>query len=251
MTYRIPGQRVKFGASELNRLNEAADRLLLSSKLQEQVIPDDQQAHWVWIRNDTGADRERFECVKLGDPLFEMLADGTVDLLFAADEADGGGTTAILLEPIAEDEFGKAVIHGLALAKVAGGTGTTAEPDASGVLEPGAGTIKLLASPHATEEKLLPVLLGAGGAGGESKFFRYTLTADMGTSSTTWVAAATANLVGMGNADSPSGVVVIDTLGHAAWQTTGGIGICVLAGGEYFVLTPECEPDEEVIPDPP
>jgi hypothetical protein len=89
------------------------------------------------------------------------------------------------------------------------------------------------------------------GGGGESKFFRYTLTADMGTSSTTWVAAATANLVGMGNEDNPTGVVVIDTLGNAAWQTTGGRGICVLAGDDYFVLTPECEPDEEVIPDPP
>jgi len=93
-------------------------------------------------------------------------------------------------------------------------------------------------------------LRGARG-GGESKFFRYTLTADMGTSSTTWVAAATADLVGMGNSDDPTGVVVVDVLGNAAWQTTGGRGICVLAGETYWVLTPECEPDEEVIPDPP
>lgn len=165
MTYRVPGQRVKFGASELNRLNQAADIQFLAGKLQEQVIPDDQQAHWVWVRNDSGADRERFECVKLGDPLWEMLADGTTDLMFAG-EAAGTGTTAILLEPIAQTEFGKAVIHGLALAKVAGGTGTMAAPNASGVLEPGSGTIKLLASPHATLEKLLPVLLGATGESG-------------------------------------------------------------------------------------
>ena len=79
--------------------------------------------------------------------------------------------------------------------------------------------------------------------GGNSKFFRYTLTADMGSTPTTWVAAALADLTQLGGLETLSGVVVVDVLGIAAWQVIGHRGICVQAGGFYFILTPSCEPD--------
>lgn len=82
-----------------------------------------------------------------------------------------------------------------------------------------------------------------GGGGGESKFFRYTLSAHMGSSTTTWIGAATASLTAMGNSNPSIVVIVHDVLGIASWQVAGQKGICVLAGNEYFILTPQCEPD--------
>lgn len=132
--------------------------------LRENSIADDQQSHWVWVRNDSGAARERFECMALSDPLFNLDLDGSVDLMFKAIASDPAKTPVILLEPIASGEFGKGVIHGLALAKVGSGsaTATTATPGTH-KLTPGSGAIKLLSAPSASVDTLLPVLLGAGG----------------------------------------------------------------------------------------
>ncbi len=98
MPFRYPGQKAKLSAAEINRMTEAADRSALRRNgLREFSIADDQQSHWVWLRNGTGSDRLRFDCMSLGAPIFEMLEDGTVDLMFvgevaAADvEAPGGG----------------------------------------------------------------------------------------------------------------------------------------------------------------
>lgn len=165
MVWRSPGQRAKLSASELNRTNAVVQRVERSRLgLTELTASEDQQSHWVWLRNDSGSDRKRFDCMSLGDPLFEMLDDGTVDLLFKGLTAAVDKTPAILLEPIANGEMGKAVIHGLALARVGSGSTSarTATPDATNHrLKPG-GEILLLAAPHASEVKLLPVLLGAG-----------------------------------------------------------------------------------------
>ncbi len=165
--YRYPGQRkLNLSAAELNRMTDAANKASFNREgVRELSLPDDQQSHWVWLRNDSGSDRARFDCMSLGDPLFEMLDDGTVDLLFKGLTAAADKTPAILLEPIANGAMGKAVIHGLALAKVGGGSTSelTATPDATNHrLTPG-GDIKLLAAPHASAVKLLPVLLGVGG----------------------------------------------------------------------------------------
>lgn len=176
---RYPGQKVNLAAAEVNRWNVTANAYYLSRLgLEEGKLPDDPYAWWVWVRNDSGLDRERFDCMSLGEPLYEMKEDGTVDLLFEGFTADPDPdkTAVILLEPIAADAYGKGVIHGLALAWVGPGTGLWAQPNPEEHnLTPGAGNIKLLATPSETEVKLLPVLLGGGGL--ETKFF--TLLEDM------------------------------------------------------------------------
>lgn len=191
MVHRYPGQKVRFSASELNRMNQAADRASFNRDgITALSQPEDQQAHWVWLRNDSGTDRARFECMALGDPLFDMLPDGTVDLLFSADTADADKTPVILLEPIADGAFGRGVIHGLAIAKVGPGepTDSYAYPDGTNHgLATGRGSVKLLAVPGDEDTelfddfyddfyedffggwtagvKLLPVLLGVGSQG--------------------------------------------------------------------------------------
>ena len=150
--------------------NEAA-KLLTRQRLQENSIPDDQQSHWVWVRNDSGSARERYECMTLSDPIFNLDLDGSVDLMFKAIASDPAKTPVILLEPIASGEMGKGIINGLALAKVGSGptTATVATPGTH-KLTPGSGSIKLLGAPSASVDKLLPVLLGAG-SGGDAILF--------------------------------------------------------------------------------
>jgi hypothetical protein len=134
-----------------------------------------QQSISVLVRNDTGEDLDRYDTIALGEPIFTLQADGSVDLIFIGVKADPAKPVAICIEPIAHDatnkRFGQAWIHGLAYAFVAAGStsATTGNPTASGnILTPGSGPVRLLGAPHASETRLLPVLLGAGGGGGEN-----------------------------------------------------------------------------------
>ena len=166
--HRVPGLKPRIAAEEINRWNRIAEQSREQSFVERQPdaleVFEGTQAWWVWIRNNTGNDRERFEVMNLGDPITDFLDDGTADLIFEGEAASSAGTPVILTEPIAGDgELGKAVIHGLAIAKVLAGTGRTASIDATFKLTPGSGSITLLQDPDAANEKLLPVLLGAGG----------------------------------------------------------------------------------------
>ena len=212
MVWRYPGQRAGLSANELNRTNAAVERVERSRLgLAELTAPEDQQSHWVWIRNDSGADRERFDCMSLGDPIFEMLDDGTVDLLFEGLTAAADKTPAILLEPIADGEMGKAVIHGLALARV--GSGSTSERTAT----------------PDSEVKLLPVLLGSGSV---LAHYLFTLT---GTISSGSGAATIRNLAD----DSDIATATVkDPLGHFDGLTSGYRGYCFAAGGNYYAIGP-------------
>lgn len=116
---------------------------------------------WCSVRNDTGADRKRFETVSLGDPLYDSELDGSVDLLFKAEVSDPAKTPAILIDDIADGEYGRAVCYGLAEALVDAGdiTHKFAKPTTSNTLEPAkSGPFRLLKAPDASAQKLLPVL---------------------------------------------------------------------------------------------
>jgi hypothetical protein len=165
MTFRVSGkQRPKFSAYELNRLNESADRVFTKTSLIEGRLIEDPQSLWVWIKNTSGSDRARFDCMALGDPEFGLELDGSVDLIFQGTASALDKSPVILIDDIANGEFGKGVIHGLALARVGSGSVNNrwAIPGTH-KLTPGNGSIKLLAAPSASEDKLLPVLLGVDG----------------------------------------------------------------------------------------
>lgn len=164
MSNRIRGQRnAQPTASEINRWNEASRK---NGSLQEQKNQKQQQSLWVWVKNNTGSAVARGDTLSLGEPLaVDGLDVGNVDLIFAATDADADSDPVILLEGIDSGDLGKGVIHGMALAKVEGGSGSRATPNTSNKLEPGdSGPIKILATPDASTEKLLPVLIEGSGS---------------------------------------------------------------------------------------
>jgi hypothetical protein len=195
----------------------------------------------VLVRNDTGSDRNQFDCLSLGEPLFELESDGSADLIFAGEVADADKPAAILTEPIAHNasdkRFGRALIYGLAYAWVGQATATTvtrATPDATNHrLDPSDdGNIVLLAAPSTTETKLLPVLLGAAGGGGD-KHYLYTLTAAMTSGSGT---ATIRNLAD--DTEIETGATILGPRGLFDGLAIGRGGPCVKQGGAYYALGP-------------
>jgi hypothetical protein len=200
--------------------------------------------NWVRIKNTSGSDRDRFDCMQLSTLAISLTTDGRVDPVFNAITAAADKTPCVLLEPIANNQFGRAVVHGFALAKLASGTATltTASPNAAAHnLKPDAsGSIKLLAAPSASAVTLCPVLLGTGGGG--EKFYLYKLTTAMGATSGT---ANIYNLENNGVFPLESGLIatgatLYDTVDRAASQVTNQWGICVARGQAYYVVIPAC-----------
>jgi len=132
-------------------------------------IDDDILAIPVWVRNDTGRDCFRFETLALGEPVFPLETDGSVDLFFKGLATDETKRAVILLDNIADGEYGKGFVADKALALVSPGDVTLrrAKPhDAEYRLIPdSAGELILLAAPSATVITLLPVLWAAKGGG--------------------------------------------------------------------------------------
>lgn len=120
--------------------------------------------NWVWGKNTTGSDRTRFDCMSLGSLVFNLETNAQQDLVFELAVADANKPPAILLEPIANGQYGRVCISGVCFAKVATAASTTllyGTPSASGHnLSAGAsGPAKLLAAPSASAETLRPVLI--------------------------------------------------------------------------------------------
>lgn len=195
----------------------------------------------VRVKNTSGADRARWDCMSLGTALrFTVGTDGKESVIFDAAVADPDKPAAILQEPIKSNKFGRALIFGYTLAKIKTASSSTllaAKPATTHNLEAtSTGLIRLLAAPSDSAATVRPVIVGAGGSG--FKIYKYTLTSDMGVD-------ATANLTEPGGSETASGVTLNDTIGLAAWQTTGRTGLCYKGGdGEYYVIVPDCEPED-------
>jgi hypothetical protein len=179
MAYRYAGQRARLSAAELNRFNATANARQLHQRgpMPSNIREDAPQSLWVWIRNDSGSDRSRFDCMALGDPIFDLNLDGSVDLLFGADTvADSTDTPAILIDSVADGSFGRAVINGMALAKVKAASSVSdlfAEPDTGSQLAAvSTGSIQLLAAPSTSAATLLPVLVGVGATSSTEILFK-------------------------------------------------------------------------------
>ena len=153
-----PGDPVSAG--EYNKIVEAVNGGVSSNPpgLNGLFVPP------VLVRNDSGEDLARYDTARLGDPLYELQADGSVDLIFKLLKADAAKPPVVLAEPIADTRFGRVWIYGLAYAFVGPGSASisTAKSDpTNNRLTPDAsGSVRLLAPPNASTEKLLPVLVG-------------------------------------------------------------------------------------------
>jgi hypothetical protein len=129
----------------------------------------------VWIKNTSGADRDRFDVLKLGDPLITPEANENefknrvAFESIAFDDAEDA-TPVILLQPLADDQCGRGVILGATIANVdivSGGHGyarySSSHPE---YLEScaDATAIKLVYNPGEGSD-LATVLIGAGAGG--------------------------------------------------------------------------------------
>lgn len=201
------------------------------------------------VFNDTGADVERFDCLALGDPRFDIV-DGKEDLIFDLEAADPDKPAAIAQEPIADTKRGLCCIFGLTVAKVDAGTLTNlrGEPKTGNLLDPvSSGSIVLLSAPSggATAETLRPVLIGGGSAEG-SALLRYVLTSAMNQASGVSIPTgaqgqATATIHSIPSGTSTTNATLYDFTGTAAHQISADEGICMKAGNFYVVVEPECD----------
>lgn len=164
-----PGQELIFSAGLHNDtvdLIEAAERVPVDRGRRPS---NPAQGTVVWIRNNSGEDRARWDCMALDlgglDTVLRFaIITGAESVIFNAVAADPNKEAVILQEPIPAGKFGRAVVFGYTLAKVYGGSGERASPSANHYLVPsGVGSVRLLAAPPtAAVVGLVPCLVGFG-----------------------------------------------------------------------------------------
>jgi hypothetical protein len=174
MRHRFRGDSRRIFADEINKWNRLADQ---QARGELRKIPTvglesyDPSSRIARVKNTSGSDRSAFDCMSIDGLSWDLETTGESDVLFNLITADPDKAPAVLIEPIANGAIGRAVLDGLAIAKVGGGSGLTGTPDATNHrIAPGAGSIKLLSAPHASTVRLLPVVLNAGGEGGTSNY---------------------------------------------------------------------------------
>lgn len=176
MTFRLRGDSRRIKAEEINRWNKLADQHA-RGELRKIPVPQlrsyDPSSRIALVKNTSGSDRAAFESMAIDGLEWELDTAGTSDIVFKLITADPAKAPAVLLDPIANGDIGRAVLDGLAIALVGGGSGLIGTPDATNhrIKPDSSGSIKLLAAPHASSVRLLPVVLNAGAAGGAGKIF--------------------------------------------------------------------------------
>jgi hypothetical protein len=238
------GDPLSFPAALQNDLIDLLGAGQAGNGLSPGLIGSAAQGVVVNVKNTSGSDRARWENMSLSTTLrFTLGTDGKESVIFNAVAGDAAKPPAILQQPIASNKYGRALIFGYTLARVAAGSATTfaAKPNASHKLTPdAAGSVRLLAAPNAGAESVIPVIVGFGAS---SAFYIYELEADMATNSTT-ASIYPIQVPFLGAGLIESGATLLNTLGLASHQVDGGKGICVANGSDYAVLIPECEPEE-------
>lgn len=175
MTFRLRGDSRRIKAEEINRWNKLADqhaRGELRKIPAPQLRSYDPSSRIALVKNTSGSDRAAFETMAIDGLEWELDTAGTSDIVFKLITADPAKAPAVLLDPIANGDIGRAVLDGLAIALVGGGSGLTGTPDATNhrIKPDAAGSIKLLAAPHASDPRLLPVVIGSNSSS-ESRLF--------------------------------------------------------------------------------
>lgn len=236
MRFRFRG-RGRPTASEINRWNKLANQQARGELRRVSAVasrPYDPSSRVGIVRNTSGADRLAFDCLSIDGLAWELETDGTADVVFNLVTTDPDKAPAVLIEPIEDDGYGLAILDGLAIAKVGGGTGLVGvvDPTNHRIKPEAGGSIKLLAAPHATNLKILPVVLNAGLGTGEVHYlFTLTTTITAGTGT-----ATIRNLED--TAEIEAGQTLIGPLGHFNGMVSGKRGVCIKRGDDYYALTP-------------
>lgn len=245
MKHRIRrGQRQRIKAAEVNRWNKLVQQHQVGALIPPLPTPKnyDPSSRVIAVKNTSGADRQMGEVAKLGALLWDLEVDGTSGVCWEIATIVADSTPVVLIEPIADGAFGRAIVDGLALALVSGGTGDFAEADvANNSLKPAtAGTIKLLHSPHATDPRLLPVILGAGGSGSSSILAKTPsggIPAATGSGPYTWGSAACTPVSSDGTVGSGS-VSIVNIVSQAIAANV--VVMAAKVGSIYVVDVASC-----------
>lgn len=119
------------------------------------------------VKNISGSDRSRWDCMSLGELRTTWTDAGTEAHIFDVDTANANKDAAILQQPIADGKLGRAAIFGYTPARLAQATdashrwGTPAAASHNLTVSD-SGPIKILSAPSTTDPSLRPVLLGFG-----------------------------------------------------------------------------------------
>lgn len=164
-----PGDPFNFPAGLQNDLIDLLNSTGVGNKQALGLIGAAAQGVVVMVKNTSGADRLRWDCVALDTTLrYALGSNGVESVIFNAITADPNKPAAILQEPIANNKLGRALIFGYTLARCQSGTATltAARPANTANLQPIAGgSVRLLAAPSPSAASLIPVLIGFGGRG--------------------------------------------------------------------------------------
>lgn len=159
-----PGEPVRIAARDWNRMLDASNLVLGNGVGARINSASNFGLIWVWVKNTSGSDRSRYDCMSLGNLLFDIETNAQQDPIFEATVAAKDKQPIILLEAIASNQFGRAAIQGLTLAKVAtAGHANMRDAGANAAghnLLAGVGQIRLMAAPSTSAATLRPVLLG-------------------------------------------------------------------------------------------
>ena len=191
------------------------------------------QACIVRIKNVSGQARQRYECLTLGAPRWQLAAKHNLaGIVLGGETADPEGPPAVLLEPLADDRIGYAVCLGptvLRMNSFSGSAKLFAAPNANGRFDSAdSGPIRLISA--TSGQYGFGVLGSASSAAGH---FLFTLTGAMS------AGEGEATIRNMADsAEIATGVSVKDPLGLFEGLASGRRGICVLDGSEYYAIGP-------------
>ncbi|MFO0943038.1 MAG: hypothetical protein U0930_20055 [Pirellulales bacterium] len=132
----------------------------------------------VSVKNSTGADiTEKYRCFALGDARFSPLTKKyrLPDVVFDLVAYSAGKPLAVVLEPMAADKLGYAVIYGPTLIEVTGAGSTsdrTGSPNSTGQIVPGSGDAMQFLQARPTGGGVVLGLIGGAGASLKVRIFR-------------------------------------------------------------------------------
>lgn len=117
---------------------------------------------WVWVKNATGGDLDRYQAITIGNPLWTLDASHNLrSVVFEGIDDDDAKPIGILQQPLKDGRIGRAVLQGVTLAKVVSGSTTEWQADLGGTantLEPSAGgRVRLLRLLPSAATHYLPV----------------------------------------------------------------------------------------------
>lgn len=169
MKKRYAGDTPFLSASEVNMLGEAATRTpggLMNDPAALRRWPV------VMLHNKVGADIAYGEHVGINSTLpWEIDPGKNTQWCAEAVAPSDGKPVAISTGFVADEKVGMFIVLGVAIAKVAAGTGRMANLDSSRTLQPAQdGKIQLLGNPSAAKETYVPVLLDSGSTHSEALF---------------------------------------------------------------------------------